>query len=101
MEFNDIRMEYLIPQLDIFKILMDGEKLECFSDILKAINNVDSAHASMISQVIQICVLIHVNPATSASGERPFSTARRIKSWLRAKNGRAFCMRMRASAERK
>ena len=78
-------MEYLIPQLDIFKILMGGEKLECFSDILKAIKNVDSAHTSMISAVIQICVLIHVNPATSASGERSFSTARRIKSWLRAK----------------
>ena len=78
-------MEYLIAQLDIFKILMDGEKLECFSDILKAIKNVDSAHTSMISEVIQICVLIHVNPATSASGERSFSTARRIKSWLRAK----------------
>ena len=40
---------------------------------------------SMISEVIQICVLIHVNPATSASGERSFSTARRIISWFRAK----------------
>ena len=78
-------MEFLIPQLDIFKILMDGEKLECFSDILKAIENVDFAHTSMISEMIQICVLIHVKPATSASGERSFSTARRIKSWLRAK----------------
>ena len=39
----------------------------------------------MIIEVIQICVLIHVNPATSASGERSFSTARRIKSWFRAK----------------
>ena len=78
-------MEYLIPQLDIFKILMDGEKLECFSDILKEIENVDFSHTSMISEMIQICVLIHVKPATSASGERSFSTARRIKSWLRAK----------------
>ena len=31
-------------------------------------------------------VLLHkCNPATSASGERSFSTGRRIKSWLRAK----------------
>lgn len=81
---DDIRMEYLIPQLDIFKILMRGEKLDCFSDILKAIKNLDSAKRCMISEVIQICILIHVNPATSASGERSFSTARRIKSWLRA-----------------
>ena len=41
----------LIPQLDIFKVLMDGEKLECFSDILKAIKNVDSARTSMISEI--------------------------------------------------
>ena len=41
----------LIPQLGIFKVLMDGEKLECFSDILKAIKNVDSARTSMISEI--------------------------------------------------
>ena len=76
MPFNDIRMEYLILQLDIFKILMDREKLEYFSDILKAIKNFDSAHTSMISEMIQICVLIHINLATSASGECSFSTAR-------------------------
>ena len=80
MSFNDIRMEYLILQPDVFKILMDREKLEYFSDILKVIKNVDSADTSMISEMIQICVLIHVNLATSASGECLFSTARRIKS---------------------
>ena len=80
MSFNDIRMEYLILQPDVFKILMDREKLEYFSDILKVIKNVDSADTSMISEMIQICVLIHVNLATSASGECFFSTARRIKS---------------------
>ena len=38
----------------------------------------------MISEVITICKLLLVNPATSATGERSFSTARRIKTWLRA-----------------
>ena len=70
----------VILQPDVFKILMDREKLEYFSDILKVIKNVDSADTSMISEMIQICVLIHVNLATSASGECLFSTARRIKS---------------------
>mgnify|MGYP001798321615 CR=1 FL=1 len=82
---DDIRMEYLIPQLDILKVLMDGEKVQCFSDILKAVKALDSANRSMINEVVKICVLINVNPVTSASGERSFSTARRIKSWLRAK----------------
>ena len=80
MSFNDIRMEYLILQPDVFKILMDREKLEYFSDILKVIKNVNSADTSMISEMIQSCVLIHVNLATSTSGECLFSTARRIKS---------------------
>ena len=65
MSFNDIRMEYLILQPDVFKILMDREKLEYFSDIVKVIKNVNSADTSMISEMIQICVLIHVNLATS------------------------------------
>ena len=31
-----------------------------------------------------ICKLLLVNPATSATGERSFSMARRVKTWLRA-----------------
>ena len=29
--------------------------------------------------------MIHVNLATSAAGERSFSTARRMKTWLRSR----------------
>ena len=80
MSFNNIRMEYLILQPDVFKTLMVREKLKYFSDILKVIKNVDSADTSTISEMIQICVLIHINLATSASGVCLFSRARRIKS---------------------
>ena len=38
----------------------------------------------MINEVISVCKLLLVNPATSASGERSFSTARRLKTWLRS-----------------
>ena len=38
----------------------------------------------MITEVIVICKLLLVNPATSATGERSFSMARRVKKWLRA-----------------
>ena len=38
----------------------------------------------MITEVIVICKLLLVNPATGATGERSFSTARRVKTWLRA-----------------
>ena len=37
-----------------------------------------------ITEVIVICKLLLVNPATSATGERSFSMARRVKTWLHA-----------------
>ena len=36
----------------------------------------------MIKEVITLCKLILVNPATSAAGERSFSTAWTLKTWL-------------------
>ena len=83
--YQDIKVEFLIPQLDIFKILMKDKKLECFLDILDAVKNLDHNTSPMISEVITICKLLLVNPATSTTGERSFSTAQRIKTWLRAK----------------
>ena len=38
----------------------------------------------MIPNYLTICQLIIVNPATSCTAERYFSTARRLKTWLRA-----------------
>ena len=37
----------------------------------------------MITEVIVICKHLLGNPATSATGERSFSLARRVKTWLR------------------
>ena len=39
----------------------------------------------MIKQVITLCKLSLVNPATSAAGERSFSTAWRLKTRLRSR----------------
>ena len=39
----------------------------------------------MIKEVITLCKLILVNPATSAAGERCFSTVRRLKTWHRSR----------------
>ena len=37
----------------------------------------------MLSEIITICKLFLVNQATSAAGKRSFSSARRLKTWLR------------------
>ena len=42
----------------------------------------------MIKEVITLCKLILVNPAISAAGERSFSTARRLKIWLRSRKNK-------------
>jgi uncharacterized membrane protein YjjP (DUF1212 family) len=60
---------------------MKEKKLEYFAEVLDAVKNLDHNTQQMISEVITICKLLLVNPATS---ERSFSTARRIKTWLRA-----------------
>ena len=37
-----------------------------------------------MSEIITPCKVILVNPATNAAGERSFSSARRLKTWLRS-----------------
>ena len=42
------------------------------------------AEKCMISEIINICKFLFVNPASSAAGERSFSSARRLKTRLRS-----------------
>jgi hypothetical protein len=72
---QDIKVEFLIPQLEIFKVLMKEKKLEYFAEVLDAMKNLDHNTQQMISEVLTICKLLLVYPATSATGERSFSTA--------------------------
>ena len=54
-------------------------------DIIVKIKELPNPEREMIKEVITLCKLILVNPATSAAGERSFSTARRLKTWLRSR----------------
>ena len=57
----------------------------CLDDIIVKIKELLTPERKMINEVITVCKLILVDPATSAAGdhERSFSTARRLKIWLR------------------
>lgn len=79
---EDIKVEFLVQQLEIFKVPMKEKNLECFAEVLEALKSVHHNSKLMIGELITICKLLLVNPATSANGERLFSTARRIKTWL-------------------
>ena len=56
----------------------------CFDVIIFKIKELLTPERKMINEVITVCKLILVIPATSTAGERTFSTARRLKTWLRS-----------------
>ena len=63
---------------------VNKQTVTSFQDILDSVKDLSPAQKHLISEVITICKLLLVNPATSATGERMFSMARRVKTWLRA-----------------
>ena len=65
-------------------LLKDGDCF-CFDDIIVKIKELPNPEREMIKEVITLCKLILVNPATSEAGERSFSTAQRLKTWLRSR----------------
>ena len=80
---DDVNIEMLTTKMEIFKVLpKDGDFL-CLDDIIVKIKELLTPERKMIHEVITVCKLILVDPATSAAGERSFPTARRLKTWLR------------------
>ena len=73
----------LTTKMEIFKVLRKDGDFLCLDDIIVKIKELLTPERNMINVVITVCKLILVDPATSAAGERSFSTARRLKTWLR------------------
>ena len=81
---DEVDVVMLTGQMKILKVLLKDGDFLCFDDIILKIKELLTPERNMISEIITICKLILVNPATSAAGERSFSTARRLKTWLRS-----------------
>ena len=58
--------------------------MKCFNDILDKIKSLNEHEQCLIGQVLTLCKIILVSPATNATAEQSFSTARRLKTWLRS-----------------
>ena len=72
---------------EFFKVLLKDGDFLYLDDIIVKIKELLTAEQKMINEVITVCKLILVGPATSAAGERLFSTARsRIKNMASFKN---------------
>ena len=80
---DDVNIEMLTTKMEIFKVLLKDGNFLCLDDIIVKIEELLTPEQKMINEVITVCKLILVDPATSAAGERSFSTARRLKTWLR------------------
>ena len=79
---DDVNISVLTAQMEILQVLLKNGDYFCFDDIIVKIKELHNPEREMIKEVITLCKLILVNPATSAAGERSFSTARRLKTWL-------------------
>ena len=82
---DDVNISVLTAQMEILQVLLKDGDYFCFDDIIVKIKELPNPEREMIKEVITLCKLILVNPSTSAAGERSFSTARRLKAWLRSR----------------
>lgn len=82
--YADIDVDFLEAEKEVWKTIFCDSNPNCFRDIHKTIKSLPSCKKLMIPTMIKLCELILVNPATSCTAERSFSTARRLKTWLRS-----------------
>ena len=59
-------------------------KLSSFFDIYNEMKGCPKSKQGLIPNTVHVIKLLLVNPATTCTPERSFSTARRLKTWLRS-----------------
>ena len=82
---DDVNISVLTAQKEILQVLLKDGDYFCLDDIIVKIKELPNPEREMIKEVITLCKVILVNLATSAAGERSFSTAQRLKTWLRSR----------------
>ena len=76
-----IRGHYLGMPPSILEVMLK-KKISCSDEILLPVLKSPEPEKKLIQEAQTICKLPAVNPATSAAGERSFSSAQRLKMWL-------------------
>ena len=80
---DDVDTVLLTSEIELLKTICKEEKPRNTAEIVAILKKYDN-HLELIPNVVQILKLLLVNAATSATPERSFSTARRLKTWLRS-----------------
>ena len=81
---TDINAEAVRIEEFVFRTMFKSVTVHNFEGILCYIRTIPSSMQKLIPSIATIINLILVNPSTSCTPERSFSTARRLKTWLRS-----------------
>ena len=72
-------------EADVLRVIFYEKKVDCFDSFLSEIRKLPREQGLLLPCTVHMCKLLLVNPATTSTAERSFSTARRIKTWMRSK----------------
>ena len=81
---DEIDTNTLEVEANKFRAIMSNCRIGCFKDVYNKTKTCPESEKELILNIMRITKLLLINPATSSSPERRFSTARRLKFWLRS-----------------
>ena len=82
---GEIDMDAVEVKVKVFRTIMSDCRVRCFKDVYNKIKTCPESEKKKTNpEHYAHNNLLLINPATSCSPERSFSTARRLKSWLRS-----------------
>ena len=61
--------------MDVLTIILADVNITCFADIYKKMKEIGKVEKSLIANAVALSNLLIVNPATSCTPERSFSTS--------------------------
>ena len=81
---DDLDISALPAEIQVLRSVFKNEKVAHFEEITEKVIKSSAAEKILFGNVIKLMKLVLVGAATSATPERSFSLARRLKTWLRA-----------------
>ena len=69
---EELNYHSLTNEIDMLKVILNGNIVECFDDILKCVKG-QQHQLMMMPNIVNLLRLLLVNPATSETAERSFS----------------------------
>ena len=78
---EELNCHSLTNEVDTLKVILNGNIVQCFDDILKC-GKGQQHQLMMMPNIVNLSKLLPVNSATSTTAERSFFLARRLKTWM-------------------